>query len=560
MKLRSWAKDPLVWVTLALGLLYLAISAARPEGTFWSLDEGGKFLYLQNVSKTGSVTAPLIYPGAALDPELRFVPLFYYAQVGSQMYSWWPIGFPLLTLPLYHCLGWIGLYILPALAGALSALFAGLLVRQNVAEPRWLAVLAALITGVATPIAFYSSMYWEHTLATACVVAAVSVTVRAWSKQKMECIIAAGVLASAATFLRTEIVAIAAGIGLTLLLRRWRWGISFGASFVAASIPWLLFNYQTMGNFLSRQWEPGTVSLSGSIFGGIQQVGKWFLAYLFLNAPRIGAYELTPTILTLGTTLILLGLALPLLKPLRPVALAAYFGIVMISGAVVLSHVGYRSVHGFVLVAPQVVFATWLYVRWERNSAGIFPPIVLGIIAVFGTVFVARAWAAAGGQQWGPRYLLPLYPLLTAAIVIGVHQSWPRLGRSYRTGLMAALVLSTLVGVGFEVRGVHASLRTTTYYADSLVSLRGLSTTPILTECTWLPMVMPEFYWQGNVYNVRGNEQLAAWQEKAEALGMRSAYSVTLDICNTRGFHEVARGRVVDPDGLTVSPVLVKEQ
>jgi hypothetical protein len=258
-----------------------------------------------------------------------------------------------------------------------------------------------------------------------------------------------------------------------------------------------------------------------------------------------------------GTALILLALFAPWIKPLRPLALPAYLGIAAISGAVLLSHAGYRSVHGLVLVAPQTVFAAWLYARSPRRSGEIFSLILLGVMAVFGIIFVARAWAAAGGQQWGPRYLLPLFPLMVAAAVIGMHQAWPQLGRYYRAGMLTFFVLCALIGFGFEARGAYASLRTTTYYAETSKSLRRLGTSPIITDCTWLPMVMPEFYWQGNVFSVRGNEQMAAWLNDAAAAGVKSVYAVTLDICTMRRFDELAPGRIANPGGIAASTLQI---
>jgi hypothetical protein len=83
------------------------------------------------------------------------VPLYWSVRVGDQLYSWWPVGFPLLSLPFYVGLGWLGLYAMPILAGAACAGLAGLLVRQIQPRSGWLAPAAALVTGLATPVAFY---------------------------------------------------------------------------------------------------------------------------------------------------------------------------------------------------------------------------------------------------------------------------------------------------------------------------------------------------------------------------------------------------------------------
>ena len=59
------------------------------------------------------------------------------------------------------------------------------------------------------------------------------------------------------------------------------------------------------------------------------------------------------------------------------------------------------------------------------------------------------------------------------------------------------------------------------------------------------PHAMSEFYWQGNVVSVSGNERMAAWLSDAAATGVKSALTVTLEICTLRRFDGLASGRIV---------------
>ncbi|HXV98233.1 MAG TPA: hypothetical protein VEC93_07410, partial [Anaerolineae bacterium] len=109
---RRAVRDPLLWTTCLLLIIYLGWVSFYPPNIFWSLDEGGKYIHLQSIIESGNPGAPLLYPGRYLDQKLNFVPLFFWARQDDQVYSWWPVGFQLITLPFYLLFGWFGLYLL----------------------------------------------------------------------------------------------------------------------------------------------------------------------------------------------------------------------------------------------------------------------------------------------------------------------------------------------------------------------------------------------------------------------------------------------------------------
>ena len=558
VSIRRLAADPLVWTTCALLVLYLLWIAARPQGVFWSLDEGGKLLYIQNTLKTGQPGSPLLYPGRYLDPELEFTPLYYYSQVGDQIFSWWPIGFPLLSLPFYRWLGWMGLYVIPAVSGALCALFAGLLVRRlEPAGTRWLAVGAALITGLATPVAFYSTTFWEHTPAVACLLGATLAVLYGIERKRARWMILAGVLAALGTFLRTEIAGLVVGMGLALLIWYWRGALQFGFAFALSCLPWLLFNQYFMGGFLGRQWNNGAASLSMPLFGGLRQVGWRYVPYALFNYPRIAAYEFAPAVLASATLLVLIAALAPLVKPLRWACLIAYIGLVGICAWVLLSPGGYRSVHGFVLVAPHVVFAAWLYANpadWRRSP---FPTVLLTALAVFSFAFLTRGWVAAGGLQWGPRYLLAQYPLLVVASVVGLIRAWPSLHARFKTGLVVLYLAAIAVGFGYELRGAAGAAQTMRYYHQTELAMQQFDTATFATDCTWMPMVIPSLYWQGTVFKVRDPQALDRWIVRARQAEIESAQSLELDLCRLDPLERIAAERAANPSGLTLGQIAI---
>jgi len=515
---------------------YGAWIAARPQGVFWSLDEGGKFIYLENVLATGHPGAPLAYPARILDPDLRFVPLFFSIQQGDALYSWWPVGFPLLSLPGYAAFGWWGLYLIPAACGALTAILVGAIARRlDPAARQWPALAAAAITGLATPVAFYSTMFWEHTANACFVVLTLYALLRARTApapRDARWLIAAGLTASAATFFRVDALPLALGFGLVLLAQRLRRAVWYGGAYVLATGGWLLATRVATGRAMGHNWDAIAES---PLFAGLRESGVWFVAQTLYNAPAIGAFALPQPLLAFATICAVGALLAPWSRHARPLFFPAFLGVLGASAWVLLQSEGYRSVHGFLLIAPQVAFAGWALVPpradTDRARQSTMALIVAALVC-YAATYVARAWPAAGGLQWGPRYMLALYPLLVIAAALGMHAAWGVLRRGGRVVLSVLLVAGVAVGLGYELRGLTAARTTTRYYAEDAAALERLGAGPIVTPCTWFPMVVPRLYAQGNVLDV-ARSGLEAWDETAVAGGIARYRYVEIESCST---------------------------
>lgn len=160
MKSRSfWA------ASIAVLIVYAALLWWLPKDIFWSPDEGAKFLNMQTISWDDGLHFTIPYNGRHLDPHFHFYAKGHvYPQPSSACnieYNW-PLWFPLLSLIPYRLFGIWGIYLLPLLAGWGTAVLSGMIARriqQNAA------VATILAVGFATPILFYSILFWEHTMA-----------------------------------------------------------------------------------------------------------------------------------------------------------------------------------------------------------------------------------------------------------------------------------------------------------------------------------------------------------------------------------------------------------
>jgi len=545
--------DPLLWATGSLLVFYLAWVAFYPPEIFWSLDEGGKYLYMQSAIRSGDPAAPLPYPGRYLDQNLQFVPLMYWSRSDDQIYSWWPVSFPLASVPSYLAFGWYGVYVLPAVCGGLVSWFTGLLVRCLIPRARWSAAGAALIAGLATPVTFYSTVFWEHTLSAALVMGGVLAILHAWRSGRASWLVIGGVSLALGAYFRSDMLAVAAGALLALVVMHWRWGILFGLSYVLGAIPGLLANWQLMGHVFGRQFLPGGTVEWSPPFAGLQDAGIWYVPYIVFNSPRVGAFAIDPGILALATLCTGIALLYPRWSRRPWLSLAAYGLLVATCSWVLLQGEGYRSVHGFVLIAPHLVFAIWLYGvhDWHRKSP--FPLLLLSISIVYAVVYAVRAWIPAGGLQWGPRYQLVFYPLFVAASLIGLASAWHRLGIWARRIVVVLYIAGVMVGIGFEMRGLLSAQQTRYYYQLSEQAIQQLPSETVLTSCSWLTMVMPRMYWTGKVFKVDNDAALGGWVGEARRVGVHSVCRVEMDMCSTTPLDQIASGRAFNPGGLEVN-------
>jgi hypothetical protein len=543
-------RDPLFWTAIALLMIYLAWTAFYPAEIFWSLDEGGKYLHLQSIVQSGDLAAPLAYPGRFLDTDLQFVPLMHWSRAGDQVYSWWPVGFQLATLPFYLAFGWRGVYVLPALGGVLTALLAGLLVRQVLPRPGWAAWGTTLIVGLATPVMFYSTTFWEHTLSVALLMGALLATLAAWRAGRWVWLLAAGPLLALATYLRSDMAAMAVGMCLALLLMHWRWSVVLGVAYGLSGVPFVLANWILMGHPLGRQFVPGGAAEWKPLFHAVQDAGIWFIPYVLFNSSRVGGFGIDAGLLAVATLCAGVALLYPLLGRWRWASLVAGAGLLVVSGRVLLDPEGYRSVHGFVLIAPQVVLAAWLYrsrTLWRTTP---FPRLLLAVCVVYSVVYVARAWIPAGGLQWGPRYQLAFYPLLVTAATIGLGLEWQSAGRWLRRGTLALFLVAVLVGVGYQVRGLLSARQTRSYYQTSEQALYRLPSQTLVTGCPWLTMVMPRLYWTNSVYWAGDETAFGGWVNVARRAGVHAMCRVEMDMCSTTPLDQIATIRAANPSGI----------
>jgi hypothetical protein len=568
---------------LLVAVAYAISLSIMPKHVFWMPDEGAKLFELEacGLSWKEGVTYRIPFAGQRLMPMNDYLPGFDVfpepktAPDGSLYLQFdTPVAFPFLTAPFFHAFGPPGLYIIPVVCGWLVAFLSGFLASWFAPG---LGPLAVLLVGLATPVWFYSVLFWEHTLATLLGLIAVGLFVRA--PQRLESLAATVPLLLAASILRTEMAMLGAAFvvawivvlingpsgytSVTTTVRTWlsggRWRILAMLGLTIALV--LLLNltltsrHRAMIRFLPESIDQA--------FGGIMHAPK-ALFEVFLNSqhlgPRVGILWRVA-----GGVAVLLALTGPLIRSatLQLLAIVAASSLMLAcAAALILTGEPYRGLHGLFPVAPFLIF--WAFAlrhAWRRRDA---PLLALGtatwvyLLLTFGAL--ALTYIHKGlldvGMQWGQRYMLTAYPMLTILTLIGLRalRSSTRPGplRSAAVTLVALLVVS---GVGLELRGMRMLHGTKSLVAGWDRAMRAEG--PILTSVWWIVPTVANLSLTHDMF-FTWPQGVAGWVDVARQHGLTGftlahTEPVTDELLGIAGIHREAEGTRTIPGGLLLT-------
>lgn len=537
------------WTLAASALVlcaYLLALRSVPKGVFWHPDEGIKFIGLAAIDIDGAgIHYALPYPGVATDPELRFYPgrsekgdLFPKRLPDGTIGFRWPVLFLLLTKPLVALFGIAGIYVLPLLGGWLTALLAGFVADRH-APPLGPAVV--LVVGLATPVAFYSLAFLEHSLATACLMLAIAVTLAPSGGSARRGIIAASLLLAVA--LRPDTLPLAAAVLLAPVVARAGGGAGGGLPSrrtIVAAVLGTAAAVAVIVLIVPERHRELLATLPHKITDSI-----WKLPYLvpafahvFLGSPAREAWSINRPAEWAAVVATAALLGAPWLsrryQRLEPfVALAALVVLFEFALHVVLATPPFLGRPGALSIAPFMAVAGYaVRAAWRESDAGRRRLAVMGVLGAllgFGGLFLVRVNLDGSyqvGLDGGSRYLLGLYPLGTLLAVLTMKtyrdSDRPAWIRSAFTVLVIGMMLA---GAIYEARGIRR-------LSDS----RGLiarweralpPTGPVVTDVWWLPATLAPYYLAHPMYFVAPTSGLDEWVGSATARGLQEFTFVT---------------------------------
>ena len=512
--------------------LRLAWSVLPPE-TLWSpADEGGKLLQLLNLRlENGHLAFDIAYAGRELDPQLQFAQTekrFLRVYNGVLHFRRLPL-FPLLVLPFFKWFGFYGLYLLPAIGGALSSVVALHLLRRN---DRRLAMW--VLIAFASPIFIYATIFWEHTPATSVVLVGAWLALRipplhkAWPSRKILGWISVGLIFGLGIYLRQELIffALALLIAYGVVVRDGRWGpVWAGASLGLILLPYIPLHLAMFGQelpdnavyvfypfqYLSRAgWQAIPDLLIGPVADGSIDPG-WPGTLWSIVAIMTVIISFSPINSSIKNNLTLLGL-----------------GVTAIIGTTFLyTGTYYYSAHGLLFTTPWALLGLCrsreVWQRGDWRAKIVVLTTILGLVGYTIGILVLRASSPHGGMEWGARFAMVFYPLLA------LMTAWD-LGPQRRK-IKSLVIIGALVflGIGFQLRGLWIVLVHKHFNHTLNQTLIELPEYHIVSDVWWAPLNAATIYPQKAIFLATTPEKVKSWIKLAASRQIRQFSLMTFN-------------------------------
>jgi hypothetical protein len=470
---------------LAVAALLVAMRLALPAGAFWISDAGNKFLVAENFAASGFRHVSIGYPAADLDPSFRWFPAAagHFRPIGGRYFSIVPWLFPLLAALTSTTTSttW-----LPLIAGIGIAMLVPPLLRAMGSDVNPSLAIAATI--FATPLAFYSLDFWEHTLATLLATLAVVLLLRRSP-------LLAGLAAGASVAIREEGYVFVVAV----LVGAFAWRFLAGA--LAALIPFWIAQQLIFGNpfglHLASHVGGKDVALPARIVRNVLYFlfhfhQRWWVAAL-LALPALAA--------------IVVG-SIRASERVRTIA-AAGCGVASAIGLLLMFAnddpiVDTIFTQGLFLSLP---LAALFLVRWREL---VQHDVVARIVAVYIVLMPLVLRANWSGIVWGPRYFLTIVPLLVAL--------------SLRRGRLALALVA--VSIAIQLFGLVLLHRKVTAGAE-LVALLRKAPQVIVTDVYWLSEEASAIYFDKKMMQPPDDRELLLALASLRAHGVRDFAFVT---------------------------------
>jgi hypothetical protein len=409
--------DAALLAAIVLGYAVLGLAILAPEGVY-SGDIGVKYVQARAFADSGFRSLDIPYPGGVLDPERRLFPLrppFIITLDSSTQAIFSPVGAVLQAMAT-PVLGIKGMVLAAIASGCVILAAASVLVTG----PARIPLLVAL--GIGSPLWFYVVTPWEHAPAVALGTVAFAL---AWRSDTRVAPVLAGLAIGAGATMRDEVLLLLPGVLLALWQRRHSWRALVAAAVAtlvplagAAAVEVLWFGRPPA---VHLRHAVHIVQVAASLTGEPNPEVPSLTPFTLRDRyDAVVQYWLAGSINLIGTV----GLA-----ALWTAALVVWWwrrnSMLLVISLVVMIAIALADV-AEVVMAPKwpaglVHVAPYLSLALLPAPAGApsnpLPRAVLLTAAIY--LIVAFAGVdTTGGKSLGPRLLLPLVPLLTAAAAI----------------------------------------------------------------------------------------------------------------------------------------------
>jgi hypothetical protein len=528
---KNWV---LFWIGFLTFILYLSISFLyfQPD-TFWSPDEGAKFFQMQAIKISKNIMSfDIPYQGHLIDPEYKFalsehpLDLLILRDQNRITFERLPT-FTAATKPLFSLFGFTGLYVLPALTGALIPVLFLLLIPHE--KRNWL--MWGLIS-FASPIWIYSTIFWEHTIAVLLNLIALVILLTVNNKKHKPFRLAiyylvATFLFGLSFFIRLETLLISIPFITVCFVKqkqRRPWIIFIAVYLIIVAF----FYFRLHGFFFQGNNLPVNARYLFRPFDYIRSAG-WNAIPALLIGPEVDEAINTNWLGGLWTIGAIIAIAHSLAqKQSQTTRNLQYIGLAfcLIASAWFLFNPNlYRSAHGLLFTTPWAIIGfTNMRRVWDQHKEKtniLILTVSLGIILYSINMLFLRGSSPHGGLEWGARFAMSFYPLLA------IIAAWDWL-KQHAINIILTIFLA-LIGFGFQIRGMITIHNDRQINSDINKEIQIIPENHIASDLWWFLLNSAPLEPKKSIYSLQGFNEIPEWINLLQENEIRQFALVTLD-------------------------------
>jgi hypothetical protein len=400
-----------------------------------------------------------------------------------------------LATPLYRILGYAGLYVIPLVSGLLTLVITCWLARLTGGS----GTSSTIVLGLCSPLVFYSLVFWDHTLGTMLSTLAIVIVVKNADDARRPWLIAGGIVLGLAIWVRSEMYVMGLVVLASLFFvssRRFVRTLSLCLGMLTALVPLWVFQFLVYGNSIGPHvghftWLAGELPITNDRTAIVYHTllegnSSAVLSFLYIMAFVASAMLFRSSRLRRRSLLIIVNFGILAIVTI-PNVLEASAG---------------RPLGGLITTAPFLVFC---FTTLVNSSVGQRNRILLAIGLGY-TALVCMLTPVDPGLQWGPRFLLPVFPIL--AVVATNNFRALRAGGELRSArlLRACFVSTVALSLGVQIAGLRTLYIIKNRDRDLIERTAQLDAVQILSDEYGFSQYVAPLFYEKQFFYVRDQE------------------------------------------------------
>ncbi|MDI6785968.1 MAG: hypothetical protein QMD92_04580 [bacterium] len=407
-----------IFITLLYG--YLTIYTL-PSNTFFTMDNSIRFIHVQSILQNNFKDIYIKYPGEHLDPNFQFFPIrppwktldLHIFIKNQKAYSMHPIAFPFLSTYFYKLFGYNGLYLIPILSSLVSLILIYLLANKII--PQY-SLFSLLIMGLCSPLFFYSLLFWEYTLSIMISLLIFYLFCNNKAPSKFLYLFI-GILLGINSWIRIETIILSIIIPFTFYFiypkntLNTRNVIFLIVGFTLSILPLILYNHWLYGSAISAHNKYVIKNVSD-----VQSISSF---YSMLHDKLINFYRLwfNGAVSRINNAILfILTFAIFLFSIVQKYKKILLFLLILfLLNSLYICYRNYLHcitfITGLIPVVPYIIFILLVIKKLLQDNHTKYIKFIL-FSSLSYILFTSIIADSDGGNQWGPRYLLSVLPIL----------------------------------------------------------------------------------------------------------------------------------------------------